>query len=372
MGSRQGKPTHTYLVSTSRADFSTLFPIFSGLVAAGIEATLLICGDHTEKSLHQVLNKQIGFGSIEVGPLLEESNGVFTTNAIGLISTWIQDRFTSRSVGDLIIVGDRLELLSVLIAAAQFNPRIFHFSGGDLTLNSIDNKTRYAVSAYADYHFVNLDLHKKNLVKSGIQKSRIFVTGDPALDLLPRVPQKSLEQCLTTYLIKGVEEFALFCFHPYGSDSKVWLKELKSILDGLKSYSGFVIATRPNADYSADKVREILETYQGSNTNFVLLDDISQQEYYELMNHASFMIGNSSSGIWESPSLKLPVINMGGRQFGRVKAANIIDIGPTTSEVIDALEEIQSKHYLKKVANVLNPYEKPNSVGRFMDIYRTI
>jgi GDP/UDP-N,N'-diacetylbacillosamine 2-epimerase (hydrolysing) len=226
----------------------------------------------------------------------------------------------------VLLLGDRFEMLAIAIASFNLNIPICHFCGGSITKGAHDNEFRYSISKMAYLHFVETIDHKKNLIKLDIPIDRIFKIGAPALENLKNFSfnKKKIFKIFHDKLIKD-KKIILCTFH---SETKISLKQniqnLKILINALSTLNENIIFTYPNRDHGYKQIIDVLKKNEKLN-KIKIIKNLGIHNYYQFLKYSHLMVGNSSSGIIESGFFKIPTINMGKRQEGRIKNINTID-----------------------------------------------
>lgn len=297
--------------------------------------------------------------------LLANDDKISLCKSMSLAFSAFSDAFEDLKPDMVVILGDRYEMLSVASVCLLMHIPLVHLCGGELTLGAIDDSIRHSISKMSHLHFVSHEIYKKRLLQLGEEEKRVFNIGSLASTIIKNMNflnKKDLEKALEMKLDK---ELYLITYHPLTLNVKNTQKEIKTLLkklDTLKNAS--LIFTKANADENGLLINEILQNYCQKNSHKAkLFDNLGSQKYLSLMKIAKAMIGNSSSGISESPFFKTPYINIGDRQKGRLRTQNIID-----SEINDldqAFEKLESKEFKQNLKNFKNPYDNgknPNKI----------
>lgn len=230
---------------------------------------------------------------------------------------------------DLIVVlGDRFEIFAAAQAAMVLQIPVAHLAGGDNGLGTYDNIIRHCITKMASLHFVTHDEARRRVIQLGESPDRVYCFGATSVEnivKLPLLPRDTLERELGVAL--GEVNF-LVTFHPLTMDefsAEVQLHALLNALDGfLREKNCSVIFTKANADNGGRVLNHIVEEYVKLNPNCYLFDSLGQTRYLSLMKHATAVIGNSSSGIYEAPYLQTPTVDISSRQRGRAAPASVI------------------------------------------------
>jgi len=257
--------------------------------------------------------------------------------------------------------------LSATIAAAHMNIPVAHVQGGELT-GSIDESIRHAISKFSHIHFVSTELSGQRLVRMGENPDLVFVVGCPSVDTLihaPVVPVSSLEQEFGVDFSKPV---ALMIQHPVTTENKKSFSPIKETISAIKSMNLQAIVLMPNNDAGYSKIVREIEYSQ-----LKCYPSLSADKYSNLLRHVSVLVGNSSSGIHEAPTFKVPVVNIGSRQQGRERAENVIDVPNKKSEIVKALTRaLCDRKFRNSLNKVTNPYGDGKSSERIVKILKTI
>lgn len=304
--------------------------------------------------------------------MLASDSPVGAAKSIGLGTIAFSDIFSRCTPDIVLIVGDRYELLSVACAAVPFRIPIAHVSGGDRTEGAIDNQVRNAVSMMSSLHFVAMQEHGDRLVQMGEEPWRIFVTGDPALDAINHMElltRRELEDRLMTPLEQPV---LLVTFHPTTLGSQSVSDEIAALLGALSEVDGTLIFTASNPDVGRNVVMENIREFVARRPSARLFANLGQKLYYSLLSVADAMVGNSSSGIWEAPSFELPVVNVGERQHGRVRSANVIDVRSDKESILEAVRKALNPAFKESLRGLKNRYGDGKAAPRIARVLKEI
>ena len=249
----------------------------------------------------------------------------------------------------VVIVGDRFEIISPVIAAAYQNIPIAHTMGGEIT-GTIDESIRHAVTKFAHMHFVATDLAAHRVRSMGEPAHTVFKTGCPRIDMvrkaISQIDQNDLQIYLNEHGVGGElidikKPFILFSYHPVTTELQTLAQDLQQSLDALDDLDLPVISIWPNADAGTEtisqKVRHIKEQKRYSNRAYYT--NLPTELYSQLMALTSCLVGNSSSGVREGAFIGTPVVNIGTRQNNRECASNVISVNNSRSEIVSAVKK---------------------------------
>ena len=265
----------------------------------------------------------------------------------------------------VLLLGDRGEMLAGAIAASYLQIPVAHVHGGDIS-STVDDSARHAITKLANIHFPATKQSALRIKQMGENPENIFVVGAPGLDSIIKskdnIDEESLKQ---KYNIE--KDFVLVLQHPVSLEVDDSAFQISQTLDAVTSTYYQVILVYPNADAGGRAMIEKINEYDVD-----AYKNISHDDFIALLGLASILIGNSSSGIIESSSFKLPVINIGTRQQGREKASNVIDVGYSSKEILNAIEYIDSDEYQSRLNECINPYGDGKAYERICNILKNI
>ena len=272
----------------------------------------------------------------------------------------------------VVVLGDRSESLAASLAALYLNIPIAHINGGDVTGTTIDESIRHAITKISHIHLVHTKSNAERVKKMGEDKKRIFVTGALTLDTIMHTKLKSKTELFKKYNLDLNKKTFLAIQHPTttlkdrGSSQ---LKELFLALDNLKEQT---ILIYPNCDAGGKKFIDLINKY--SKKKFIHgFKNIEYEDYLGLIKSSDLMIGNSSSGIIEAPSFKIPVINIGSRQQGRERSDNIIDVEPKKDKILSAIHfALNDKKFAKKANSTKNKFGNGDATKKIIKVLKTI
>jgi len=299
-------------------------------------------------------------------------SGLLKSIGLGIIS--YADSLNRLKPDITIILGDRFEALSFAIASYVHRVPIAHIQGGELTEGLIDDGIRHAITKLSYIHFASTEQYKKRIIQLGEHPSRVFNVGALGIDNIKKLKlmkKQELEQSLN---IRFKSKNLLITYHPVTLMKNQSEKELKALLSVLEKLEDtLLIFTKPNADTEGRRLIKILEEFEKKNSNkAVVFTSLGQLHYLSIMQYVDAVIGNSSSGIIEAPSFKVPSINIGDRQKGRIRAKSVIDCDGTETAIKKALEKAYSEEFRMKLKNLKNPYGNGVSAKKIIEILKKV
>jgi len=274
----------------------------------------------------------------------------------------------------LLVLGDREESITTALVGAYLNIPVAHIAGGDRAIGNVDDHIRHAVTKLAHLHFATNSESAQRIIRLGEQSFRVFNVGNPGLDRLLKVAEidvKELSSRLGFPLIDG-EPFVMLIQHAVSTETDQAYEQMIASLEAIREFGVKTIISYPNSDAGGQKMIRAIDEYKSLPFLYVA-KNIPRLEFVNLLRHASCLVGNSSAGILEAPLLKLPVINVGNRQRGRLHAENVQFVSHDKVNIIAALQRaVFDKVYRGVVSGCSNPYGDGKSSDRIADILATI
>lgn len=265
----------------------------------------------------------------------------------------------------VLLLGDRGEMLAGAITASYLQIPVAHIHGGDVS-STVDDSARHAITKLSNIHFPATEKSASRIKQMGENPENIFVVGAPGLDdILKNVNEVDIKYLKDKYSIN--KNFVIILQHPVSLEEEDSAKQIKETLDAVLETDYQIILVYPNADAGGRAMIDIIDEYQ-----VPAYKNIPHNDFIGLLSISSILIGNSSSGIIESSSLKLPVINIGTRQEGREKSTNVVDVDYKKEEILEAINYIELSDYQKILENCINPYGDGKAAERIVNILKNI
>lgn len=239
-------------------------------------------------------------------------------------------------------LGDRYEMFAAVYAAVPFGTYFAHFHGGETTLGAVDNIFRHAISLASKLHFVSTNIYSDRLKSILGESKNIYVTGALSLDNLNTVELLSKEEFANKWKINLNKPTVLVTLHPETvaiEMNEAYAATIANVINQLLKYQ--VVVTMPNSDAAGSVIRRAWERLLEKSERIVIIENFGTEGYLSCMKHCSFLLGNTSSGIIEAASLNKYVINVGDRQKGRVRGANVFDCTFSVSDILAKITLIE-------------------------------
>lgn len=344
----------------TRAEYGLLYWLLKDIqVHPSLELQLLVSAMHLSPEFGMTYNQieSDGFHITEkIEMLLSSDTAVGTVKSMGLGTIGFADALARMQPDLIIILGDRFEALAVAQAAMILRIPIAHIHGGEVTEGAYDDAIRHAITKLSLLHFTSTETHRNRVIQMGENPARVFNVGAIGLDHLQRTRLMSIEELSKSLNFQLNKPYFLVTYHPVTVASEPAKESFSNLLKALDQFpDNQVILTYPNADDGGRDIIPLLEEYASKDSKRVLaIPSLGQQRYLSAVKYSQAVVGNSSSGIIEVPSFKVPTINIGERQRGRTAADSVISCSPNTTDIIKAIKIALQSNF----SSVVNPYGK--------------
>jgi UDP-hydrolysing UDP-N-acetyl-D-glucosamine 2-epimerase len=271
----------------------------------------------------------------------------------------------------ILLLGDRGEMLAGAIVGSYLGIPVAHIHGGEVT-STVDEISRHAITKLSHIHFPATKKSAERLIKMGEDAWRIYLVGAPGLDSVLKQKLFSKEIISRKYNLDIKKPIILVIQHPVSEEFDKASYQMRETMEAIKDLGYQSIVIYPNADAGGRKMIKIIEKYR--KYPFIkIFKSIPRKDYLSLMNVASVMVGNSSSGIIEAPSFHLPFVNIGSRQKSRERAENVIDVDYKRDEIKKAIKKaIHNKEFRDKIKRCKNPYVNGETGLKIAKVLATI
>ena len=358
-------------ITGTRADYGLMTPVFQSICRSSVlNLELIVTGMHLLPEFETSLSKirDDDFCPLHfVSMVLAEDSGKAMAQSLGFAIYGIAQIIDANKPDILLLQGDRGEMLAGAMTAAHMNLPIVHMSGGDYS-GSIDDSIRNAISKFAHIHLTTCSLSTKRLLEMGETVERIFEVGEPGLDLINNMDFISPMELAREFHLDLFKPIILATQHPVTTEAELGAWQIEQTLEALAELKYQTIFTYPNSDSGGREMVKKLLNYK--DKDFIrIIPNLGSAKYLSLMRIASVLVGNSSSGILEAPSFKLPVVNIGSRQYGRLRAGYIIDVDYNKNQIKKAIQyALTDEKYRVGLAVCVNPYGDGNTAAKTVDI----
>jgi UDP-hydrolysing UDP-N-acetyl-D-glucosamine 2-epimerase len=363
------------VVTTSRADYSHLYWPLKDLQAhPDVDLKLIVLASHLSPEFGNTV-REIELDGFPIAAklecLLSSDTDVGMAKSIGVGILALADTLGQMRPDLLLLIADRYEMLAPASVALALRIPIAHIEGGEISEGAIDDAVRNALTKMSHIHFTSTELARQRVISMGEEAWRVHRAGAPSLDHLQRsrrLTRQELEQKLDIHLDQPT---ILIAYHPV-TILRDTISEADALFAALEQLTSQLIFCYPNADAGSRMLIERAETFLRNCGRGRLFVNLPAVRYWSLLQHVQLMIGNSSSGIMETGSFALPTVNVGLRQQGRERPANVLDALPTAESILSKVKEAQSAAFLQSIQGMTNPYGDGHAAERIVKVLATL
>ena len=348
------------VVTVGRSDFGLYRTILREIRGTrGLRLRIYVTGMHLSPEFgltgDQIRNER--FKDLElVENLLSSDTPAGISKSMGLGTIGFADAFSRCRPDLLLVLGDRFEMHAAVVAALPFKIPVAHIHGGEITEGAIDDALRHSITKLSHLHFPASKVYANRIRQLGEEDWRIVVSGAPGLDNLRATrtfPRSKLSLVLDRPLAAS---FLLVTYHPVTLEYEAARWQIDELLIALEEAALPALFTMPNSDTNGRVIRLAIEKYVERHPESQWVENLGGL-YFTAMAHATAMVGNSSSGLIEAASFKLPVVNVGTRQDGRQRPPNVIDCGNQQQDILRAIKRARSTAFKRTRCTGWNPQD---------------
>ena len=309
----------------------------------------------------------------KVEMLLSSDSAVGTGKSVGLGVIGFADTFEQLQPDLIVVLGDRFEILAAVTAALFFRIPVLHLHGGEVTEGAVDESMRHAITKMSHVHCVATEEYRDRVIQLGEQPERVYCVGGLGADAIKKVRLLDRSELEAALDFKLKEKNLLITFHPATLDGESATDQMAELLAVLGEMSDTgLIFTLPNADAGGRQLITMLQAFVVEHGNARAFPSLGQLLYLSCMSFCDGVVGNSSSGLLEAPSLKKGAVNIGNRQYGRQQADSIINCQPTRQEIKVAITQLYSSQFQVQLPNVHNPYGDGGASDRVLAVIKQL
>ncbi len=369
-------PTRTITaITTSRADYGHMYwPLHELRAHPDVDLKLIVLGAHLSPEFGNTIEEieRDGFDIDErIECLLSSDSDVGMAKTIGVAMQSLADILGKMRPDLLLLIADRYEMLAPASAALALRIPIAHIEGGEISEGAIDNAVRNALTMMSHIHLTPTAQAAARVRAMGEEPWRVHQIGAPSLDHLVRsdlLDQAAVESHLGIDLS---EPTVVVAYHPV-TLSRDTTVEADAVFDALGRLDRPIVFCFPNADAGSRALIDRAQAFCDARDNARLYVNLNHLMYWSLLRCAAALVGNSSSGIMETPSLALPTVNIGIRQQGRERARNVIDVDPDADAIVAAVARALSDEFRSSLDGMTNPYGDGRAAERLAEVLTSV
>jgi UDP-N-acetylglucosamine 2-epimerase (non-hydrolysing)/GDP/UDP-N,N'-diacetylbacillosamine 2-epimerase (hydrolysing) len=308
----------------------------------------------------------------KVEMLLSSDTANATTKSVGLAIIGFADAYEELHPDLIVVLGDRSEILAAVTAALFYKIPVAHLHGGEITLGAYDDTIRHSVSKMSHLHFTSTEVYRKRVIQLGENPEHVFNVGAIGIDNIKHMELLSKNELEKDLKFKINGKCILVTFHPVTLENNTSEEQTGNLLKVLGEMDDLrIIFTMPNSDSNGRIIMRMIDKFVNENSErCVVFTSLGHLRYLSLLKYVDAVVGNSSSGIIEAPSFKVPVLNIGNRQGGRIRSKSIIDCNPDYDDIKINLQKVLSKSFKESCQHFTNPYEKNDTAEEIYSVLK--
>lgn len=359
------------VVTSSRADYSHLYwPLVELAKHPDVDLGIIVMGAHLSPEFGNTGQeiKRDGFtilARIECQLSSDSDTGMAKT--MGLATLGLADVLSAWRPDILLLIADRYEMLAPASVALALRIPIAHIEGGEVSQGAIDDAVRNALTKLAHIHFTSTATARQRVISMAEEPWRVHHAGAPSLDHLRRSLLLDREAVQDRLGIKFMTPTILVAFHPVTMHTDT-TDEADALFTALQQIEGQILFIYPNSDAGSRLLIERAQAFVESRKNAYIFINLEAVLYWSLLRCVDLLIGNSSSGIMEAASHALPTVNIGMRQQGRERAANVLDADAEVGSILHMVRKVLTTEFRASLEGMANPYGDGHSAERIVNV----
>ncbi|WP_352418295.1 UDP-N-acetylglucosamine 2-epimerase [Proteiniborus sp.] len=364
------------IVTGTRAEYGLLRPLMKKINEdSELELQIIATGMHLSPEFG-LTYKEIEENGYEIDEkveiLLSSDTAVGISKSMGLALIGFADAFERLKPDMVVLLGDRYEIFAAASTASIARIPIAHIHGGETTEGALDEALRHSITKMSYLHFTSTEEYKKRVIQLGESPDRVFNVGAIGIESIKELNLMGKEELEGSIGFDFGEKTALVTYHPVTLENCTSNEQFHELLNALNRFSSLkIIFTKANSDTDGRIINSMIDDYVKCNKNkSIAFVSMGQQRYLSAMKYVDLVIGNSSSGIIEAPSFKVPTINIGDRQRGRIQGENVINCEPVENEIYKAIELGLSDSFKEKLRNIKSPYGEGKVTEKVLHIIK--
>jgi UDP-hydrolysing UDP-N-acetyl-D-glucosamine 2-epimerase len=347
------------VITTSRADYSHLYwPLRDLSAHPEVDLNLIVLGSHLSPEFGHAVQEieRHGFPiAARIECLLSSDSDVGMAKTIGVATLGLADALGRMRPDVLLLIADRYEMLAPAAVALALRIPIAHIEGGELSEGAIDDAVRHALTKMSHLHFTSTYEARRRVIAMDEEEWRVHRAGAPSLDHLRRSTLFTRQEVEARLGVALEGSAIVVAYHPV-TIARDTLEEMDTLFAALAALPDQLLFCYPNADAGSRELIGRIRAFAAARENSHVFVNLDALTYWSLLRQADLFLGNSSSGIMETPAFALPAINVGRRQQGRERAQNILDAAPSVAAILAAISTGRSTAYRDSLRGMTNPY----------------
>lgn len=360
-------------ITTNRADYGLQKKIISNCTQKEtLNCKLVVTGSHLSKEHGYTIDEIYADGlaiDLKIDMKIDQDSLVERANSLSILNKAIAKYLDSNHFDYIVLLGDRYELMQIALMAILSQTKIIHLFGGELTLGAIDDSIRHAISKMSHIHCVSTEEYRNRLIQMGEDPETIHNVGGVGVDAISSLKLLDKEELEKSIGIKMLEKSLLITFHPETTASVAAKESVLMLLNCLEELCNTtMIFTCPNFDPGSKELKNCFKKFCENNSNSHFFESLGQLRYLSALSIVDAVVGNSSSGILEAPSVCTPTINIGNRQAGRAQSKSVINCKLERKAILNALNKVLDNNNNIPLGHFKSPYGSGGASKKIADI----
>ena len=359
------------IITSTRAEYGLLRPVIQKVAAAqDLQLQLVVTGAHLCARFGNTV-QEIEADGLPIAarlPIFEEENpNEPVALTIARTITVFDGYFAAHRPDAVLLLGDRFEIFAVATAAAARHIPIAHISGGDVTLGAADEYYRHCITKMAALHFPSCAESAARLVRMGEAPETVFCVGGLGDENIRTLPKMTRQELCASTGFDLMQPFAIVTYHPETSaaagDPAAQADALCAAMEAVPGV--FWLITGSNADAGGAVCTAKMQAFAAAHPQRAgFINSLGLKRYLSAMQCAALVVGNSSSGVVETPTFGVPTVNIGSRQAGRIICQNVLCCAAAAPAIEAALHRALTPEFSAAAHAAQSPYNGGDTSGK--------
>ncbi|MDX4040000.1 UDP-N-acetylglucosamine 2-epimerase [Aliarcobacter skirrowii] len=365
------------VVTGTRAEYGLLYWLLKEIEAdKDLELQVIVTGMHLSPEFgltYKEIEKEFKINK-KIEMLLSSDTSVGISKSMGLAQISFAESYDELKPDVVVVLGDRYEIFSATSAAMIARIPIAHIHGGEKTEGAFDESIRHSITKMSHLHFAATEEYKNRVIQLGEDPSRVFNVGGMGIENIKRLKLLSKDEFEKSIEFKLNIKNILVTFHPVTLENSTAKEQFQQLLDAIDELEDTnIIFTKANSDTDGRVINQMIDEYVTKNSNkSIVFTSLGQLRYLSALQYVDAVVGNSSSGLAETPSFKIGTINIGDRQKGRIKASSVIDCEANKNSIVKAFAKLYSKEFQESLKTTINPYGDGCASKKIVEILKSV
>ena len=365
------------IFTTSRAEFGIFTPLIRAIEKKNDVAYKLFVGGTHLASEYGWTIQEVQDQDFKIADtfdyLLNSDTSAALAKSSSIATYELANLFQKHDFDFVCLAGDRFELLAIVTTAILFKKPLIHLHGGEKTEGVIDEQIRHMVTKAAHLHFVACDDYALNVMSMGEPAWRVHNTGALAIDNIASTGKVAKCELFERLNLDEGRQTILLTYHPVTLEFEISAtQQMKNVFAALEKYDLQVLVTSPNVEIQREKIVTFLKEEISKNDNYHYVDSLGINRFHSIISYCQFVIGNSSSGILEVPFFRVPTVNIGDRQKGRIRHESVIDTDYSVDSIRKGIEKALSGHFQKTLIGMPFKFGDGSAGEKMVEIIRKV